>query len=160
MSDAHLSAGSTEGAGTCESVHKRIINAPREIVFSAWTSPELLAQWWGPKGFTNTFHEFELKPGGNWKLTMHGPNGVDYPNECVFDEISFPERFVLTHIGPVHRFQITAIFDDLHGKTGLTFRQCFETVEELERVKEIVVPANEENLDRLTEVVSRLTIQE
>ncbi len=51
----------------------RIVNAPRELVFMAWTDPQHLQNWWGPKGFTNTFHEFDLAPGGRWKYTMHGP---------------------------------------------------------------------------------------
>jgi uncharacterized protein YndB with AHSA1/START domain len=160
MSENHESSSTTKGAGTNESVHARIISAPREIVFNAWTTPELLAQWWGPKGFTNTFQEFNLRPGGYWKFIMHGPDGVDYPNTCIFVEISSPERIVLRHVSLVHHFQITADFEDLKGKTGLTFCQRFETVEELERVKEFVVPANEENLDRLAEVVRTLTSQE
>jgi uncharacterized protein YndB with AHSA1/START domain len=160
MSENHESSSIAKAAGTNESVHTRIIDASREIVFSAWTTPELLAQWWGPKGFTNTFHEFDLRPGGNWRFIMHGPNGVDYPNQCIFVEISSPERIVLHHVSPVHQFQITADFEDLQGKTKLTFCQRFETVEELERVKKLVVPANEQNLDRLAEVVKTLTSQE
>jgi uncharacterized protein YndB with AHSA1/START domain len=143
-----------------ETVHKRIIDAPREVVFNAWTTPKLLAQWWGPKGFTNTFQEFDLRPGGNWLFIMHAPNGKDFPNKCIIVEISSPKRMIISHVSPVHQFQIIADFEDLNGKTSLTFCQRFETVEELERIKSFVVPANEENLDRLVEVVRTLTNQE
>jgi uncharacterized protein YndB with AHSA1/START domain len=159
MSDNNERTNAVNGEATNETVHKRTIEASREIVFNAWTTPELLAQWWGPKGFTNTFEEFDLRPGGKWRFVMHGPNGVNYPNECIFVEISFPDRIVLQHVAPVHQFQIIADFDDLQGKTGVTFCQRFETAEKLDRIKEMVVPANEENLDRLVEVVKALTSQ-
>ncbi|MDF2652462.1 MAG: polyketide cyclase [Paenibacillus sp.] len=159
MSQNHEISSTTKAAGTNESMHIRFIDAPREIVFRAWTTPELLAQWWGPKGFTNTFQEFDPRPGGHWKFIMHGPGGEDYPNECIFDEISSPERIVLRHVSPVHHFQITADFKEREGTTELTFCQRFDTVEEFEKLKEIVVPANEENLDRLAAVVRTLTSQ-
>jgi uncharacterized protein YndB with AHSA1/START domain len=156
MPENHENSSTTQGADSSETVHTRIIDAPREIVFNAWTKPELLARWWGPKGFTNTFQEFDLRPGGHWKFIMHGPNGVDYPNECIFVEISSPVRIVLRHVAPVHQFQITAEFEDKEGKTHLTFCQRFETAEELEKLRKLVVPANEQNLDRLAEVVSTI----
>lgn len=99
----------------------RIFDAQRELVFKAWTTPEHLAQWWGPRGFTNTFQEFDLRPGGVWRFIMHGPHGADYPNQSVFVEIVPPERIVLQHVSEP-RFQVTAIFEDLGGKTRLTFR--------------------------------------
>lgn len=58
-----------------EIVSVRVVNASREIVFKAWTDPQHLRSWWGPNGFTNTFHEFDLKPEGHWRFTMHGPDG-------------------------------------------------------------------------------------
>ena len=66
-----------------EIVTTRVIDAPRERVFKAWTDPEHLAQWWGPKGFTNTFQEFDMRPGGAWRFVMPGPDGVDYKNVFV-----------------------------------------------------------------------------
>ncbi|MBW7455474.1 SRPBCC family protein [Paenibacillus sepulcri] len=153
MSDIHNSASAEKDAGTNESVHTRIIDAPRENVFSAWTTPELLAEWWGPKGFTNTFQEIDIRPGGHWKFMMHGPDGKNYPNECIFLEISSPERIILRHVAP--RFQIIADFENLNGKTRITFNQRFETAEELNKLKHIVGQANEENLDRLAGVVKK-----
>ncbi|HEX6774746.1 MAG TPA: SRPBCC domain-containing protein [Methylomirabilota bacterium] len=66
-----------------EIVTTRVLAWPRERVVRAWTDPDHLARWWGPKGFTNTFQEFDLRPGGRGQFVMHGPNGADYPNQSV-----------------------------------------------------------------------------
>ena len=142
-----------------EIVNIRVFNAPRELLFNAWADPELLAQWWGPKGFRNTFHEFDFKPGTTWKYTMHGPDGVDYQNKSVFKEIHRHERIVLQHLKPMHRFILTASFEDLGNRTKLTFRQLFETIEECDRVRGFIVDANEQNLDRLEAVISKILIK-
>jgi uncharacterized protein YndB with AHSA1/START domain len=79
----------------------RVIDAPRERVFKAFSDPNHLAKWWGPKGFTNTFDEFDLRPGGVWRFVMHGPDAANFPNESVFVEVAVPERVVLKYIsGP------------------------------------------------------------
>ena len=93
-----------------EIVNTRVLHAPREQVFRAWIEPEILARWWGPKGFRNTFQEFDPTPGGRWCFVMHAPNGVDFPNESVFEEIVRPERIVFRHLSPVHAFQLVATF--------------------------------------------------
>jgi uncharacterized protein YndB with AHSA1/START domain len=131
-----------------EIVSTRVLPWPRERVFRAWTDPYHLARWWGPKGFTNTFQEFDLRPGGRWQFVMHGPNGADYPNQSGFVEIVKPERIVFDHVSPPV-FQVTATFAEEGGKTRLTFRMRFETVAECEKVKRVAVGANEENFDRL-----------
>jgi uncharacterized protein YndB with AHSA1/START domain len=143
--------GSRSGASEAdrEIVTTRLIDAPRRLVFKAWTDPDHLARWWGPKGFTNTFHEFDPTPGGMWRFVMHGPDGVDYKNESVFQEVVEPERIVFRHLRPMHRFQAIASFADEAGKTGLTWRMVFESVAECQKVKSFVVEANEQNLDRL-----------
>lgn len=134
----------------------RIFNFPRETVFSGWAKPELLKQWWGPKDFTNTFHEFDFRPGGKWKFIMHGPNGGNYPNESVFVEIKEPGRIILNHISKPH-FQLTADFEEVeNNKTKLIFQQLFETVEEYDKVKGFAVDANEENMDRLEAVLKNI----
>lgn len=134
----------------------RTFNAGREVVFSAWTNPELLKTWWGPKGFTNTFYEFDLRQGGNWKFTMHGPNGGNYQNESVFVEIKEPERIVLHHVSNP-QFLLTANFEDAgNNKTKLVFEQQFNTVEEYNNIKLYAVDANEENMDRLEDVIKNL----
>jgi uncharacterized protein YndB with AHSA1/START domain len=139
----------------CDIVTTRVMDAPRARVFRAWADPLLLAQWWGPKGFSNTFHKFAFEPGGAWKFTMHGPDGTDYHNESEFVEMVAPERIVLDHLKPMHRFRVTATFDEAgEGKTTLTFRMTFDTAEECERVKHFVVDANEQNFDRLEAVLA------
>ena len=144
----------TEEARTV--LNKRVVPFTREQVFKAWTDPELLAVWWGPKGFTNTFHTFELKPGGKWHFTMHGPDGVDYENLCVFQEIVDPERVVLDHIETVHRFLLSGIFTAVNSGTAIEFRQVFMSADECNRIRSFVTDANEQNLDRLEAVLSKL----
>ena len=138
-----------------EIINTRVFNVPREVLFNAWEDPTLLAQWWGPKGFSNTFHEFDFKPGATWKYTMHGPNGADFLNTSVFKEIVKPERIAFLHLLPVHEFLLTAAFEEFGVKTKLTFRQLFNTAEECQRIKTFILEANEQNLDRLESVIKQ-----
>jgi uncharacterized protein YndB with AHSA1/START domain len=146
-----MTAGTENGAEALsdrEIVTTRELDAPRERVFKAWTDPDHLMQWWGPKGFTNTFEEFDLRPGGNWRFVMHGPDGVDYKNHSVFVEVVRPERIVFDHVsGP--QFQVTATFAEQAGRTMLTFRMLFKSAAQCEIVKTYAVEANEQNFDRL-----------
>jgi uncharacterized protein YndB with AHSA1/START domain/catechol 2,3-dioxygenase-like lactoylglutathione lyase family enzyme len=135
----------------------RVINVPRERVWRAWTEPQHLAQWWGPNGFTNTFHEFDIKPGGRWRFVMHAPNGAEYANQCAFVEIAAPERLVFDHLEPVHRFRVTATFAEQGPRTKVTFQMRFDSAAECERVKGFVVEANEQNFDRLEAVLSKMS---
>lgn len=131
----------------------RLIDAPRERVFAALSDPALLARWWGPAGFTNTFREFDFRPGGYWRFVMHGPDGRDYPNESRFEEIVAPERVVFRHLSD-HFFEMTITLRDEGGKTRLDWCQAFDTVRECERVRSIAEPSNEQNLDRLEAVLA------
>jgi uncharacterized protein YndB with AHSA1/START domain len=116
----------------------RILDAPRALVFEAWTDPKHLVQWWGPIGFTTTTRAIELRPGGVWRFVMHGPDGRDYENRITFDEIVTPERLVYQHGGgedvEAVRFNVTVTFDDLDGKTRLTMRMVFPSQAERDRV--------------------------
>jgi uncharacterized protein YndB with AHSA1/START domain len=116
----------------------REFDAPRALVFSVWTDPKHLAQWWGPNGFTTTTHSFDMRPGGVWRFVMHGPDGRDYQNRITFDEIVPPERIVYRHAGgedvePV-QFKQTVIFEDLGGRTRMTWRGDFPSAAERDRV--------------------------
>ena len=116
----------------------RVFDAPRELVWTAWTDPKHLAQWWGPNGFSTTTSAFDMRPGGVWRFVMHGPDGRDYENRITFDEIVKPERLVYHHGGgedvePV-QFTTTVTFEDLGGKTRLTWRGVFPSAAERERV--------------------------
>jgi uncharacterized protein YndB with AHSA1/START domain len=133
-----------------EIVTTRIFDAPRELVWQAWSDPAHLQHWWGPKGFSNTFETFEFKPGAVWRFTMHGPDGTDYKNEWIFVEIEKPSRIVLDHMSPP-KFRVTATFEDMDGKTRITFQQVFETAAVYENVKPRAVPGNEGMFDRLVE---------
>jgi len=132
-----------------EIVSTRVLDAPRERVFRAFSDPRVLARWWGPDGFTSTFQEFDFRPGGAWRFVMHGPDGADYRNESGFIEVVSPERIVLEHLRPMHRFLMTMTFAEEAGKTRLTWRMEFESVAELERVRAFIPGANEQNFDRL-----------
>jgi uncharacterized protein YndB with AHSA1/START domain len=83
---------------TCELTFVRLLDSPRELVFSAWTDPHHLAQWWGPQGFTNPVCEVDMRPGGVIRIVMRAPDGVDYPMAGAFREIVWPERLVFTAV--------------------------------------------------------------
>lgn len=126
----------------------RVLDAPRERVFLAFSDPARLARWWGPKGFSSTFATFDFRPGGRWSFVMHGPDGVDYPNESVFVAVDAPERVVLEHVS-LPRFELTITLRAEAGRTVVDWRQRFETPEQCRRIAKIAVEANEQNLDRL-----------
>jgi uncharacterized protein YndB with AHSA1/START domain len=130
-----------------EIVTTRVFDAPRELVFRAWTDPKALVKWWGPNGFTTTSQEFDLRPGGAWRLVMHGPNGTDYPGEFRFVEIAGPERLVLEHVS-LPKFRLTICFEELDGKTKIIFRQLFDTPQSYRSVKHLAVPGNEQLFDK------------
>ena len=121
-----------------EIIATRVFDAPRELVFKAWTHPEHIGEWWGPRGFTTTTDEMDAKPGGVWRFVMHGPDGRDYKNKIVYIEVARPERLVYQHGGdddvePVN-FQVTVTFAEQGGKTRLTVRMVFPSAEERDRV--------------------------
>jgi len=126
----------------------RVFDAPREAVFRAISDPTQLVLWWGPKGFTNTFQEFDFREGGNWRFVMHGPDGKEFKNHHTFAEITEPERVVLKHLSSP-RFELIVSVEDEGGKTRVNWRQLFETAEECARIKTYAVDGNEQNLDRL-----------
>jgi uncharacterized protein YndB with AHSA1/START domain len=135
----------------------RLFDAPRELVFEAFTDPQHLAHWWGPNGFTLTVQSMEVRPGGTWRFVMHGPDGTDYENRIVYDEIVRPERLVYHHGGgddvePV-QFHVTVTFEDEGGKTWLTMRALFPSAAERERVakKYGAVEGAQQTLARLAE---------
>lgn len=139
--------------GKQELITSREFDCPRERLFDAWTDPAKLARWWGPHGFTNTFEECDVRPGGQWRFVMHGPNGVDYRNHNEFLEVEPNERIVLRHL-EAPEFTVTATFEDLGGgRAKLTFRQAFDSAAVFENVKAYAADGNEQNFDRLGTVV-------
>ncbi|MDD9270797.1 SRPBCC family protein [Paenibacillus sp. GCM10023248] len=140
-------------AGVNEIISTREFDFPREQVFQAWVNPEQLVQWWGPQGFTNTFHECDMRPGGTWRFVMHGPDGKDYPNHSEFVEIVPNERIVIQHMS-APEFQVTATFEDVDGRTKVVFRQLFKIAKQFENAKKYCIEGNEQNFDRLNAVLA------
>lgn len=132
----------------------REIPATLEHVFAAFSHPERLARWWGPAGFTNTFNVCEFKNGGRWSLIMHGPDGRNYPNENVFAEIESPTKIIVQHCSEP-KFRLTISLASSAAGTIVSWSQAFESSEVASRIEHIVVPANEQNLDRLLAEVLR-----
>jgi len=136
-----------------EAFTSRVIELPLERVYRAITTPELLAQWWGPSGFTSTVKQCDIRPDGRWLLTMHGPDGRDYPNEYQFVEVE-PERIVIRRVADTHAFTLTITLEDLGSSTRIGWSQVFADAAELAASLPTVGPANEQNLDRLTVVAA------
>ncbi|HYG15609.1 MAG TPA: SRPBCC family protein [Bacteroidia bacterium] len=112
------------------------LNAPVELVWEVWTRPEHIANWWGPNGFTSTIHEMDFKEGGEWRLTMHGPDGTNYPNRSIFKEIVPLKKIVFEHFNP--HFITTVVFEAKGNETLVNWSMLFDTAE----MREIVVKAH------------------
>lgn len=132
---------------------QRVLSYPAERVFEAFARPELLARWWGPSGFTNSFEVFEFRPGGRWKFVMHGPNGSKHQNESVFLKLDAPHTLVIHHVCQP-RYILTVSLAPHDGGTTIRWIQEFEDSGVATRIRHIVEPANEQNLDRLESVLS------
>ncbi|MEA2336914.1 MAG: hypothetical protein QOE82_921 [Thermoanaerobaculia bacterium] len=144
-----------------EIVATRVFDAPRDLVFEAWTSPEQVAQWWGPNGFTTTTHSMDVRPGGEWIFVMHGPDGTDYKNHIVYREVVRPERLVYDHVsGPL--FRATVVFSAEGDKTRISMQMLFETAELRNQVAEKfgVVEGLNQTLNHLEEHVTKLAAEE
>jgi uncharacterized protein YndB with AHSA1/START domain len=133
---------------------ERTIPFSPQAVFDAFASADTLASWWGPDGFTNSFETFEFKVGGAWNFHMHGPDGQRYPNKNVFAALDPPARIVIRHDCPPY-FTLTVRLAEVSDGTHLSWDQAFDDAQTAQAVKHIVVPANEQNLDRLTRALQR-----
>jgi uncharacterized protein YndB with AHSA1/START domain len=140
------SLSSTAPGGTV--VSSRIIAASPAELWQAWADPVQQARWWGPEGFSNTVHEFDLRAGGAWRLTMRASDGTEFHNRKVFTEVVPGERVVFRHLEPMHVFTMTISFAPRGGATKLTWRMEFESPTSAELLKFISL-ANEQNFDRL-----------
>jgi len=114
-----------------EIVFRRMLKAPREKVFDAWTDPAQIGQWWGPLGFRTTTYSMDVRPGGVWDFTMHGPDGRDYKNRIVYLEVVRPSFLAYRHSGEGPdaevQFRSTVTFGEMFGQTTLTLRLIFAT---------------------------------
>lgn len=150
---SHIERRTEHDRAALEVVNRRVFAVPVARVFDAFSDSARLARWFGPDGFTNTIHHCDFRNGGSWHYTMHGPDGVDYPNESVFLDIVPDARVVIDHLGPMHRFTLTVTMDQHEGRTTLVWRQTFATEAELAGIRELLFEANEQNLDRLAGVL-------
>ena len=137
-----------------EIVLSREYDAPRELVWRAYTDPAHTPNWWGPNGFTNTVHEMDVRVGGRWRFIMHGPDGTDWPNRIVYQEVTRPERLVFLHGEDVDddpgAFHVTVTFDDLGGRTRVTQRMLFATAAQKHGVEQFgAVELGKQTLDKL-----------
>ena len=133
---------------------ERVFSVPPRKLFAAFEQPDQLAQWWGPKDFTNTFEQFEFKPGGRWVFVMHGPNGASYPNESVFREIQPDTRIVIEHVVKPW-YKLTVTLTSRGDQTHLAWVQEFEGPEVAAKMRPLSGTANEQVLDRLQALLAR-----
>jgi len=151
-----------------EMIITRVVDAPRELVWNAWVDPRQVVKWWGPKGFSTTIHEMDVRKGGVWRHTMHGPTGMDYPNESLFMEVIQHEKIVYEHSGGKAggksdaTFRSTWTFEDLGGKTKITLINAFPTAEALQHVIKSygAVEGGKQTLGRLAEQVEKPSSKE
>ena len=134
---------------------QRLLHASPAQVFAAIRDPQCLARWWGPAGFSNQFQAFDFREGGRWEFVMRGPDGTEYPNACEFRVIAPDRQVVIDHV-VAPRFTLTLTLTaqgPQATQTLLDWQQTFENAEMAERLRPIVEPANEQNLDRLEAVL-------
>ena len=134
--------------------HHRDIAATPAEVFAAIEDPVRLARWWGPAGFTNTFHAFEFRPGGAWRFTMHGPDGADYPNQSEFLEIVPGALVRVRHLSLPH-FELAVSLEPIPGGTHVSWVGVFENKAFADQMRQFLETANEQNLDRLAQEVAK-----
>jgi uncharacterized protein YndB with AHSA1/START domain len=137
----------------------RVYDAPVKTVWEAWTDPAQVAQWWGPRGFTLTTHSKDLRPGGHWAYTMHGPDGTDYPNTTLYHEVEPLAKLVYDHGGHQDRpplFRVTVLFAERDGKTEMELRMAFPDAEAAKQSRKFIKQAGGDSTwDRLTEYLEK-----
>jgi uncharacterized protein YndB with AHSA1/START domain len=137
----------------------RVYDAPVQAVWDAWTDPNQAAQWWGPRGFTLTTHSKDLKPGGSWKYTMHGPDGVDYPNTTRYLEVEKHSKLIYDHGGNEDQppmFRVTVLFTEAKGKTKMEMSMTLPTPEAAEETRKFIKKAGGDSTwDRLAEYLEK-----
>ena len=147
-----------------EIVISRVLTAPRELVWQAWTDPQHVTNWWGPRGFTTTIKKMDFRVGGTWEHVMHGPDGLNYPNKSTFKEIVPFERIVFQHgggreTGPGATFVATWTFETVEdNNTRLTGRMVFPSADARDFVvKEFgAIEGGKQTLERASEYVASM----
>jgi len=137
----------------------RVYDAPVRAVWDAWTDPEQVAQWWGPRGFTITTHSKDLRPGGHWNYTMHAADGTDWPNTTSYLEVEQYVKLVYDH-GAIETtpplFRVTVLFSERRGKTKMEMTMTLESAEAVKRTREVIKQhSGNSTWDRLAEFVAK-----
>jgi uncharacterized protein YndB with AHSA1/START domain len=143
-----------------ELIITKLLQAPIELAWKVWTGPDHIKNWWGPNGFTNTISKMELKPGGEWNLVMHGPDGIDYKNKSIFREIIKYRKIVYQHItGP--KFLASVEFESNGKATFLRWHMVFESREEfIQTVKTFKADEGlKQNVEKLTEYLQHVDLE-
>lgn len=141
----------------------RLYNAPVEMVWAAWTDPKRAAKWWGPRGFTITTHGKDLRPGGFWHYTMHGPDGADYPNKTIYYEVEEQRRLVYDHGANDDQpplFRVTVTFEKKGDRTQMDMTMAFPSPEIAEQSKKFIkLASGNSTWDRLAEYLEKESSQ-
>lgn len=139
----------------------RIYDAPVKLVWEAWTDPQQVAQWWGPRGFTITTHSKDLRVGGSWVYTMHGPDGTNYENNTIYHEVEKYSRLVYDHGANATQpplFRVTVNFTESKGKTKMDMTMALATAEAAQQTKKFIKQAGgNATWDRLAEYLDKET---
>jgi uncharacterized protein YndB with AHSA1/START domain len=137
----------------------KVLSAPVELVWEVWSDRDHLNNWWGPDGFTNTISLMDFRPGGEWVLVMHGPDGTDYKNRSIFKEIVKHEKIVYEHAS-APKFLATITFEAQGNKTKIDWHMLFETREQfLQTVKTFKADEGlKQNIDKLEAYLKTKTI--
>lgn len=136
----------------------RLFSGPVSLVYALWTEPRHIVKWYGPSGFTNTVQTMDVRPGGSWIHVLKGPDGREWPNHSVYEEVIPCRKLVYKHQSyPHHR--VTVLFEDLGGSTRVSMRMVFDTPELREKiaVEHHAVVGQQQTLDRLEALVKSLT---
>lgn len=132
------------------------IAAPADVLWRLWTQPEHIAHWWGPAGFSATIHTMDVQPGGEWKLTLHGPDGTNYPNRSIYGVIVPMQQINFEHFNP--HFFTTVLFEPAGADTRIVWTMLFDTAD----MRDLIVKVHKadegqrQNIARLEEYVARL----
>ena len=149
--------------GKQEVIITRTFDAPRNIVFKAYTDRNLIPQWWGPKRFTTTIDKMDVKPGGQWRFVQRDAAGNEYAFHGVYHEVRSPERIVDTFEFegmPGHVSLETCTLEEIGGKTKMTGRSVYQTVEDRDgMLKSGMEEGVFETMDRLAELLTKLQIE-
>jgi len=177
MAESGTRSSAAARAGEQEFVITRVFDAPRELVFKAWTEPKHMAQWWGPRAMTTPVCEMDVRPGGAYRIVMRGPDGEEYPEKGIYREVVRPERLVMTmdcsefpdewqdmmkpnrekwERNPVGEMVTTVTFEERGGKTEVTVRMRFISA----AIRDSMVTKGmsvgwSESLDKLGELLAR-----